>query len=515
MSMPENNSLANKRIAKNTVLLYMRMLLLLAISLYTSRIVLNTLGVTDYGIYNVVGGVITILGFVTGSLGGATSRYITTALGKGNKHALLKLFSSILFIHYFAGAIIFVLSETVGLWFVLTQLNIPNGRMPAAMWVYQLSILAAIVNMISIPYNAVIIAHEKMSAFAWFSIIESTFRLVIVYLLFISPYDKLITLSVLSLCVSVSMRFAQRIYCSKKFSECSYTFIFDKSLLKEMTGFAGWTFLTHTSWIFNTQGINLLINIFFGVAFNAARGLATSIEGMIVKFCNDFTTALKPQITKSYAAGEIDDMNKLICRGARFSYYLLFIMSLPLMFEAHAVIYLWLGQVPDYTVMFFRLTVIFTLIRHLGTTGYTGCMATGRIKWYTIIITSVGFLVFPLTWIAYKLNAPVEYAYYISIVIYALLTIIRLYIMRHLWGFPISMFFTKVILPVVKVTILSLILPAILYLHLEQGIIKALIVMFTSVLSGILVTFIFGLSVSERSMILNKSKAIVNKFAKK
>lgn len=239
--MPENNSLANKRIAKNTVLLYMRMLLLLAISLYTSRIVLNTLGVTDYGIYNVVGGVITILGFVTGSLGGATSRYITTALGKGDKHALLKLFSSILFIHYFAGAIIFVLSETVGLWFVLTQLNIPNGRMPAAMWVYQLSILAAIVNMISIPYNAVIIAHEKMSAFAYISLLDATLKLLIAFLLQISPTDKLILYSVLILLVQLLDRLLYYFYCQKHFEETRTKAKYNKELFREISAYAGWT----------------------------------------------------------------------------------------------------------------------------------------------------------------------------------------------------------------------------------------------------------------------------------
>lgn len=510
-----SSSVNNKRIAKNTLMLYGRTLFSMLISLITSRVTLEALGVNNYGINSAVAGVIAMFSVVSGSLSGSISRFITFELGRKDFDKLRRIFSTSINIQLVIGVFILLLGETLGVWFLNTQMNIPDGRMVAANWVLQCAMISFFIGLTQTPYTACIIGHEKMSVFAWFSIVESTFRLGIVYLLFISPYDKLITLSVLGLCVSICMRFAQRIYCSRTFSECSYSFIIDKGLLREMTGFAGWTFLTHTSWIFNTQGINLLINIFFGVAFNAARGLATSIEGMIVKFCNDFTTALRPQITKSYAAGELDDMNRLICRGARFSYYLLFIMSLPLMFEAHAVIYLWLGQVPDYTVMFFRLTVVFTLIQHLGGTGYTGCMATGRIKWYTIIITSVGCLVFPLTWIAYKFNAPVETAYYISIVIYAILNVIRLYIMRHLWGFPISMFFTKVILPVVKVTVLSLILPTILYLRLDHGIIKALIVMSTSILSGILITFIFGLSVSERSMILNKSKDILNKYTKR
>ena len=507
-----NNSVNNKRIAKNTLMLYGRTLFSMLISLITSRVTLEALGVNNYGINSAVAGVIAMFSVVSGSLSGSISRFITFELGRKDFDKLRRIFSTSINIQLVIGVFILLLGETLGVWFLNTQMNIPDGRMVAANWVLQCAMISFFIGLTQTPYTACIIGHEKMSVFAWFSIVESIFRLGIVYLLFISPYDKLITLSVLGLCVSICMRFAQRIYCSRTFSECSYSFIIDKGLLREMTGFAGWTFLTNTTWIFSNQGINLLINIFFGVAFNAARGLAVSIEGMMVKFCNDFTTALKPQITKSYAAGEIDDMNRLICRGARFSYYLLFIMSLPLMFEAHAVIYLWLGQVPDYTVMFFRLTVIFALIQHIGHTGYTGAMATGKIKWYTIIMSSVGCLVFPFTWIAYELGAPVESAYHILIIIYALLNIIRLYIMRHLWEFPISMFFTKVIQPVVKVTVLSLILPAILYLHLDHGILKTFIVMFSSVLSSTLVTFIFGLSVSERTMILTSSKKILNKF---
>ena len=497
-------------------MLYGRTLFSMLISLITSRVTLEALGVNNYGINSAVAGVIAMFSVVSGSLSGSISRFITFELGRKDFDKLRRIFSTSINIQLVIGVFILLLGETLGVWFLNTQMNIPDGRVVAANWVLQCAMISFFIGLTQTPYTACIIGHEKMSVFAWFSIVESIFRLVIVYLLYISPYDKLITLSVLGLCVSICMRFAQRFYCSRTFSECSYTFTIDKGLLKKMTGFAGWTFLTNTSWVFSNQGINLLINIFFGVAFNAARGLATSIEGMIVKFCNDFTTALRPQITKSYAAGEIDEMNKLICRGARFSYYLLFIMSLPLMFEAHAVIYIWLGQVPDYTVMFFRLTVIFALVQHIGNTGYTGCMATGKIKWYTVIMTSVSCLVFPLTWIAYEYGAPVESAYYILIMIYALLNIIRLYIMHHIWGFPISMFFAKVVQPVVIVTVLSLILPTILYLHLENGIIKAFIVMFTSVLSGIIVTFIFGLSKSERSMILTSSKKyltnLYNKF---
>lgn len=504
--MPQVN---NKRIAKNTLMLYGRTLFSMLISLITSRVTLHALGVDDYGINSAVAGVIAMFRVVSGSMSGAISRFITFELGHGDHDKLRRIFSTSINIQLCIGILILILGETLGVWFLNTRMNIPDGRMFAANWVLQCALLSFFIGLTQTPYTACIIGHEKMSVFAWFSIIESVFRLIIVYLLYVSPLDKLISYAVLGLSVSVIIRMAQRVYCSRTFSECRYAFLIDKSLIKELTGFAGWTFLTNCAWIFNTQGVNLLINIFFGVAFNTARGLANSIEGMLVKFSNDFTTALKPQITKSYAAGEIDEMNKLVCRGARFSYFLLFILSLPLMFEAQAVIYLWLGQVPDYTVILFRLTVIFSLVQHLGSTGYTACLATGRIKWYTIIISSVGFLVFPLTWVAFKLNAPIESTYCISIIIYAILNMIRLFIMHHLWGFPVSMFITKVIQPIVIVSVLSVIVPLVLYLNLDAGINKTIIVMISSVLSGLFVTFIFGLEAAERSLVRTKSKAII------
>ena len=283
-----------------------------------------------------------------------------------------------------------------------------------------------------------------------------------------------------------------------------------------MTGFAGWSFLTNTAWIFNTTGVSLLVNIFFGVTFNAARGVAGSIEGYITKFYGDFMTAMNPQITKSYAAGELDAMNRLVCRGARFSYFLMFTLSLPFMFEAYQVLYLWLGLVPDYTVTFFCFSMIAALITLLGQTGYTACMATGRIKWYTIIITSVGFLVFPLTWIAFKLGMPVESTYIIYIAVYATLDVIRLFIMRHLWGFPIMMYVRETFLPVVLVTLLAIIIPWAMYFEIPDSILKSITVMAVSVISAGLSVLFIGLKKYERQLLLSKAKVVIaNKILRK
>jgi Na+-driven multidrug efflux pump len=442
------------------------------------------------------------------------SRFISFELGKGNREKLQKIFSTSINIQLSIGFLILLLGETIGVWFLNTQMNIPANRMIAANWVLQCAMFSFFVGLTQVPYTACIIGHEKMSVFAWFSIVSSVFRLLIVYMLYISPYDKLISLSVLGFIVSLSIRIAQRIYCVRTFPECHYKFTFEKPLVKEMTGFAGWSFLTNTAWIFNNQGVNILINIFFGVSFNAARGIVNSMEGVIKKFYHDFTTAMNPQIIKSYAAGELEEMNKLICRGTRLSFYLMLVLSLPFVFEAHTVLFLWLGMVPDYTEMFFRLSLIASLINMFGQTGYTACMATGRIKWYTIIMTSVGFLVFPLTWISYKLGAPVEISYIIFIIIYTILDIIRLFLMKHLWGFPIMMFIKEVVFPVIKISVLSIIIPCAIKLLCYDGIFYSFIIMLMSLISSLLIIWLFGLKEDEKLAISNviKTKLRINRI---
>lgn len=501
----------NRRIAKNTLMLYGRTLLVMIVSLFTSRVTLQVLGVDNYGINSAVGGVIAMFSVVSGSLSSSISRFITFELGHGNTDKLKRIFSTAVNIQLAMGAFIVLLGETIGVWFLNTQMNIPEGRMTAANWVLQCAIWSFFIGLTQTPYNACILGHEKMSVFAYFSLADTFLKLFIVYLLYISPFDKLITLSVLGFVVSLLMRIAQRFYCARTFEECHYQITLDKSLFKEMFGFAGWSFFINTAWIFNTQGINILINIFFGVAFNAARGIAASLEGMVNRFYGDFMTAMKPQITKSYAAGEIDEMNKLICRGTRFSYFLMFALSLPFMYEAYYVLYLWLGQVPDFTVVFFRLSMIASLITLIGQTGVTACMATGNIKWYTIIITGVGFLVFPITWIAYKVGLPVEWAYYSYIIIYILLDIIRLFIMRHLWRFPIMMFIKDVVFPISIVTITSLVVPSLLYHHLEQSFGNAIIIMIVALISSVSFIGILGLNKGERILIFKKTKNVINR----
>ena len=512
--MPENNSLANKRIAKNTVLLYMRMLLLLAISLYTSRIVLNTLGVTDYGIYNVVGGVITILGFVTGSLGGATSRYITTALGKGDKPALLKLFSSILFIHYFAGAVIFVLSETVGLWFVLTQLNIPSGRMQAAMWVYQLSILAAIVNMISIPYNAVIIAHEKMSAFAYISLLDATLKLLIAFLLLLSPTDKLILYSVLILLVQLLDRLLYYIYCQKHFEETRTKAQYNKELFREISAYAGWTITGELSVVGYTQGLNVLLNIFFTPAVNAARGIAVQIQGICSQFSTNFEMALNPQITKNYAQGNFERMHHLIIHGSKFSYYIFFFILLPLTLEAPIVLKVWLGQVPPYAVVFLRLTLVIGILFTLKNFIIVAVHATGKIKRFQIIETSMLLSIVPIAYVGLKFfHFPPESVFIVHIVVEIVTQLVRLMIVLPMIGMSMLVYMKQVVLPLLVVTIIAPVLPTLSYLYLgDASLINFFVVCLVSVISSGLVIYYIGCTRQERNFINAQLISVASKM---
>ena len=424
--MSNQTSDNNKRIAKNTLLLYFRMLFLMVISLFTSRITLQTLGVDNFGIYNVVGGIVAMFSIMSGSLSNAISRYITFELGKGDKKILKKVFSTAVNVQIFMAVIIAVLIEIGGVWFLNYKMNIPDGRMVAANWVLQFSIISFAVNLISIPYNAAIIAHEKMSAFAYISIYEAVMKLVVVYLIVISPFDKLIVYSFLILLISLSLRLIYGVYCKRKFEECSYMFILDKPLLKKMTGFAGWNFFGAGSFLLMTQGVNMLLNMFFGVALNAARGIATQVENVVNQFTTNFGTAINPQITKSYAKGDYAYMHKLVFAGSKYSFFLVVVLCVPIILEANQILHLWLGLVPEYAVVFLRLTLMISMLSVVSNTLVTSMMATGDIKKYQIIVGGLGMIIFPVVYILYKLGFSPQWSYYIQLIIFVFQLICRL-----------------------------------------------------------------------------------------
>lgn len=493
-----------RRIAKNTLILYVRTLFTMLVSLYTSRVILNTLGVSDFGINNVVGGVVSMFSVISSSLSSSISRFITFELGHGDINKLKRIFSTSVNIQIGIALIIVILAECIGVWFVNHKLNIPTDRLVAANWVFQCSLLSFAIGLISVPYNACIIAHERMSVFAYMSILETILKLVIVYMLFISPYDKLISYAVLFVVVSLIMRLIYGWYCNKHFVESHYEFIYDRPLIKEMTGFAGWSFFGNTAYMLNTQGVDMLINIFFGVTLNAAKGVASQVQNAVMQFVGNFTVAINPQITKSYASGDREYMNKLVCRGARFSYFLLLIFIVPIVCEGDYILYLWLKTVPEYTPLFLRLILLGSLMTLLGNTMLTAISATGKIKKYQLTVTIVGCFVFPLTWLAFRIGFPPETTYYIYIVIYFLLVFVRLYIAKDLLNFSIWLYLYNVVFRVIIVSIVAFILPLLVICYLEPGFLRLCISCIVGLISSLLTINILGLEKAEREMICKK-----------
>lgn len=510
-----STSANNRRIAKNTLLLYVRTLFIMLVTLYTSRVVLNTLGVTDYGIYNVVGGVVAMFSVISGSLSSAISRYITYELGHGDFDRLKRIFSTSVNIQIGISLIILVLAEIFGVWFLNTKLNIPAERMTAANWVLQCSLLSFIINLVSVPYNACIIAHERMSAFAYISILEAVLKLTVVYMLLISPYDKLATYAVLLVVVALIIRLTYGQYCRRHFKESRYRFVIDKLLIKEMTGFAGWSFFGNGAYMLNTQGVDMLINIFFGVTLNAARGVATQVQHAVMQFVNNFTVAVNPQITKSYASGEMEYMYKLVCRGAKYSYFLLLVFLVPIACEADYILKLWLKLVPEYAPTFLRLTLFASLTMGMGNTLYTAVFATGKIRKYQILVTVVGCLVFPLTLIAFKLGLPASATYVIFIAVYYALVFVRLFIAKGLLGIPLWPYVKEVVVRTLAVTAVAFVLPLLVVYCLPQGFLRLCVSCIVGLLSVSASVYLIGLSRNERKKIVGKVVGFVMKHLHK
>lgn len=502
----------NKRIAKNTLLLYVRMLFMMAISLYTSRVILNTLGVEDYGIYNVVGGIVAMFGFINGSMSSATQRYITFALGKGNFENLQKVFSTALQIHILISVLIIILGETVGLWFMYEKMQIPTDRINAAFWVLQCSIASTVIMILSVPYNADIIAHEKMSAFAYISIIEAILKLIIVYLLLISPFDKLIFYALLILAVQLLIRFCYSSYCNKHFSESRYRKVWDKLLFKEMTSFAGWSMFGNLSAVLYGQGLNMLLNVFFGPVVNAARAIAVQVQNAIQQFVGNFQMALNPQITKTYAKGELDEMHKLMFRSARFSFYLLFLLSLPILFETDFVLKIWLKTVPENTVIFLRIIICISLIYTLSNPLIVANQATGKVKKYQAVCGSILLLILPISYICLKYGLPAYSVFIVHFVMEAIAQLARMIMLRPLIGIKLRDYFTNVYSKVFIVVALSVVIPLFIYKSMNDTILRFIIVCLTCFLSVVTIVYIIGLSKKEKAFICSKIIVVYNKF---
>lgn len=504
-----SQSANNKRIAKNTLLLYVRMILVMGVNLFTSRMILLTLGIEDYGIYSVVGGFVTMFAIISNSLSASISRFITFELGKGTDSKIKDVFSTSIIIQIVLAFIICILLESVVVWFLNTQMTIPTERLYAANWVLQFSIITFAFNLISLPYNASIIAHEHMGMFAFMGLFEAICRLLIAYLLYVSPIDHLIFYSFLTCLLSVIVRIVYQLYCCKHFPECRFTFSYNKSLLKEMIDFAGWNFIGASSGVLRDQGVNILLNIFCGPQVNAARGIAMQVSSAVQQFSTSFTTALNPQITKSFAAGDRDYSFKLVFQGAKLTYILMLLISLPIILEANTILHYWLGIVPDYAVIFVQLVLIYGLSESISYTMVTLMLATGNIRNYQLLVGGCQMLNFPLSYILLKLGITPECTIVVSICIAFICFLLRLYMLKRMIALPIKRFMQSVLFRVSLVSITSM-LPSIVIMNkIEPSLFRLFTTSIASISFVLLFALALGCSKNERNFIISKAFNIV------
>lgn len=496
MTIAENN----KRIAKNTLLLYTRMLLTMAVSLFTVRIILNTLGTVDYGLYNVVGGIVTMFSFFSGTMASAAQRFFAYELGKQNYDQLKKTFSMTMSIYIIIGCLILVLAETIGLWFLNNKMTIPVDRLNAAHWVYQFSILAFMMTMFTIPYNAIIIAHENMKVYAWVSIVEVTLKLIIVYILILFDNDKLKLYSILMFSVTTIVTFIYRTYCKKKYVECQYVITWDDQLFRSILSFSGWNLFGSMATIFQNQGINILLNVFFNPVINAARGIAFQINTAVNQFVINFSTAVNPQITKYYAIDEKENMFDLVIKSSKLAFYLMCILTMPLLLDTKFVLTLWLKDIPNYSIIFTKLVIISTLIDSLSGPLVTSALATGKIKIYQIVVGGVRLLNLPVSYIFLKQGFPPDVTMKIAIVVSVVNLFIRLVMLNRMIDFPISKYINQVLYRIILTVIIAYVLPIFMAQYTwSSPMLRFFILCAIGLFSSVTSIYIFGLTKNDKA----------------
>ena len=494
----------NRRIAKNTLALFFRMAFLMLISLYTSRVVLQTLGVTDFGVMNVVGGFVSMFAIISSSLSASISRFITVALGKGEESQLSLSFCTSVNMLYLLCLILLVVLESFGLWFVNCKMTIPADRLVAANWVFQFSVVTFLIDIISMPYNALVISHERMTVFAYIGIYEALGKLGVAFLIMVSPIDRLVFYAFLMGCVAISVRMIYTVYCRRHFPESHYRFVIDRPLVKRMFSFSGWNFLGVTSSVFADQGVNMILNVFCGPAVNAARGIAMQVSTAVGSFCGSFTTALNPQLTKSYAAQEREYYLQLCDRSSRYSFYLYFIVALPVWFTAPLLLQLWLGVVPEHTVNFVRLVLLSSLFSIISNPLVTLLLATGQIRTYQILVGGFRFIVLPLCWLLLKLGCPPESVYAVTIGTEICCLALRLSRLRIQADFPIGAFVKRTLGTIVLVSVLSSVLPLFVDIVSLPKWPHFILVGSISLLSALCFVYMIGMSKGEREFVRGK-----------
>lgn len=462
------------------------------------------LGFDDYGIYNVVGGVVTMFAFINAAMGNATNRFITYALGKGDKDHTINVVNTSLLVHILISILIVILAETVGLWFLYHKMVIPASKFTAALWVYQFSVIACVATIMCGPFYAIIVAHERMGAFAFISILDVIFKLGIAYAITLASSQRLILYAALYLVVNLLDILIYQIYCIRNFDDVKFRKPKDLTLLKEMTGFASWSLIGNLAYILSTQGVNVLLNVFFGPVVNAARGIAVQVQSAIKGFVTNFQLAINPQITKSYAAGEIERLNDLIVAGSKFSFFLLLCITLPISLEIKPILALWLVNVPDYTAQFAVLTLCVSLVDTLANPLGIANNATGSIRNYQLVEGGTLLLILPIAYIVLKLGGNPVSVFLTQLIITIIVQILRIFLVCHKINMRKADYFSKIILRVTIVTVCSVV-PSVILAHFLNGL--TLSIIYVPIISAILVvsfSFLLGLSKSEKEVLLNK-----------
>lgn len=502
---------SSSRLMKNTFLLYFRMILLVCINLYTSRIVLEALGVEDFGIYNVVGGVVIMLGFINDSMTGSTRRFLNFELGTGNKKKLHEVFVTSLNIHILLSLLIVIIGETIGLWFVSEKMTIPPERMTAALWCYHISIFTAVIDILSCPYISAIVAHEKMQSFAYIAILDAVLKLLLVYPLLVCDYDRLIFYALLYAGERILIRFVYNIYCVKSFEECKYQWLFRKDLFKEMAAFAGWNTWGNLAYVCYTQGLNMMLNLFFGPVVNAARGVAVQVQGTVGNFANNFMMAITPQITKTYASGNIEGTHQLIYKGSRLTFCLMLVLCLPLIVETPMILNIWLKEVPEGSVLFLRLLLVIILIQKYSCPLATAVASTGRIKKYESLVNGLMLTILPVAYLVLKQGGAPWTVFVVYLIIVIMAFVLILYIALPMMELSLVDYVKNAIKPCAVVLILSLVVPALMHLLTTSSLLFSFLDLALTLISTVIVCYLFGLDAEDRSVFTQQIAKITRK----
>lgn len=509
----ESQEARNKRLARNTVVLYVRMLFTTVIGLFTSRIVLQYLGITDYGVYNVVGGVVVMIAFIQTALGNGTSRFITVALGENNVKKLESTYSTTVLLHAILAFIVFVFAETVGVWFFYKYLNIPASSLTPAMWAYQLSIITTLLSILCVPDNSLIIAHEKMNAFAFVSIFESLARFAGAFLLSAFDHNRLIIYALILCIIQVLVRIIYSIYCKIHFPESKFVLNFDRKLAKEITGFSGYIVLPGFGAVCCAQGLNILLNLFAGPAANAARGIAVQVQALLTKFTQSFQQATSPQIMKLCAANQFEQMHSLITKSSKFSFFIMLLPFVPMSYGIETLLNLWLVEVPEYTVEFCRFTLVITILSTIDFPFLIGASAEGHIKKLYSLGGLFSASVVPIAYIALKLGAPIISVYVVYLVIHLICIILELKIGGGRIGFGLMKIVNNIVVPILLTFIISMAAAFVVKLIVTFGGLVNFIVSSTlMVLITSIVIYVVGVNKRERKFLNERLSIILSRI---